>query len=838
MNKKKNNIPVKENELSILLSDEHKNLDPLQFNEQDKLNEIADLESLNDLEEDREGFEEYDPFPIEISPTKLTKMKLPVLLLDEAVAVPYIHQQLPQTVDINENIINSAIKNEEIVVVLYRRNSEATRPDDICSHTGIIGRILKYSKDSTVSEVPIFLFRAGERVKVKGFSKPDSKGNFKASVKLYPIENDLGIEENKAYLEEIKKSFDRLLQLTDRNTPTMASIMQKCSLLESFFYALFSSPVETSMKDEVMSMSSLSTILPAFLMCLVKTEKYHTFRISIQEQVEKEIAENQRENFIREEITFLRDELGESETNDIDEFTKRAKEKNWNEETAKHFKRELQKLQRFPANTPDYSIQYTYLDNLLSLPWNNYAESDFNFENVEKILNRDHYGLQKVKERILEQIAVAKLRKDNRAPILCFVGPPGVGKTSLGKSIAEALGREYARVSFGGMHDEAEIRGHRRTYIGAMPGRLISALMKENTSNPVMLLDEIDKIGKDFKGDPAMALLEVLDPEQNSRFHDNYIDTDYDFSNILFIATANSLETVSAPLLDRLEIISLPGYITAEKVEIAKRHLLPKQLRENGFEENEIDIEKEGLVYLIDYYTREAGVRKLEKTIAKILRKLAVMKVRGEEYPTMINTELIAKLLGKVEFNPDMYDNNDFTGVVTGLAWTSVGGEILFIESSVTPGKGKLTLTGNLGDVMKESATLALQYLRAHSSMLGLNPEVFEKSDFHIHVPEGAIPKDGPSAGITLATSLASALTGRKVRAKLAMTGEITLRGKVLPVGGIKEKIIAAKRAGITEIILSRVNEKDITEIQERYLEGLTFTYVDTIEQVLNSALL
>lgn len=536
----------------------------------------------------------------------------------------------------------------------------------------------------------------------------------------------------------------------------------------------------------------------------------------------------------------IREELGEeNDQSDENELRARAKEKKWSKEAANHFEKELAKLWRFNPNSPEYAIQYSYIDTLLNLPWNSYTNDNFSLEKVEKILDRDHYGLEQVKERIIEQMAVIKLRNDLKAPIICLYGPPGVGKTSLGKSIADALGRKYARVSFGGLHDEAEIRGHRRTYIGAMPGRIISALSKCGSGNPVFVLDEIDKIGKDFKGDPSTALLEVLDPEQNSKFHDNYIDFDYDLSKILFIATANSLSEISRPLLDRMEIIEIGGYIPEEKIEIAKRHLVPKCLKEHGFSENELQFSKDSLNFIITRYTCESGVRQLEKKISKVLRKIARLKASEKEFPKKIDSKIVREYLGKEEVNPDLYENNNFAGVVTGLAWTQVGGEILFIESSLTPGNGeKLTLTGNLGDVMKESATIALQYIKAHAKKIGINPEVFTKTNVHIHVPEGAIPKDGPSAGITMATSLASSFSGRKVRDKLAMTGEITLRGKVLPVGGIKEKILAAKRAGITDIILSSENEKDINEINSRYLKGLDFHYVNTVEEVLDYALL
>ena len=763
---------------------------------------------------------------------------VPVVFLQEAVAVPYICQQLPQTVDINDVAINEAISKHSAVVVVYVKTLPGEVNDPAFAATGIIGRIEKIDTPSQPDSAPTMLFKAGYRVRCKGLKFSTRKGFHTTSVKPIKDKIDLKDTEFAAYLMQIQTCYDEILKFHDQfHMPTLKSVAKEYNGLMTLLYAIFMAPMDPEVKNKALAAEGLREMCEIFLDELMKNLEFQQFRQNILKRTNRNLADNQREAFIHQEMAVLREELGEDEYSDIKELRKRAETKKWNEATLKHFDRELAKLQRYLTNTPDYSLQYSYIDTFLSLPWESYTESEIDFQKIEDILNRDHFGLEKVKERILEQMAVAKLRDDNKAPILCLVGPPGVGKTSLGKSIADAMGRDYARVSFGGMHDEAEIRG-RRTYLGAMAGRIITALIKAGHSNPVMVLDEIDKIGRDFKGDPSTALLEVLDPEQNSHFHDNYIDADYDLSKILFIATANSLETISAPLLDRMEIIAIPGYITAEKVEIGKRHLVPKELRENGFDAEEISFTDDALVYLIDYYTRESGVRKLQKRIAKVLRKLAVKKVRGEEYPRQITPALVKELLGKEEYTPEMYENNDYVGVVTGLAWTSVGGEILFIEASVTEGKGKLTLTGNLGNVMKESATIALQYLRAHASLLGMKAEDFDKRDFHIHVPEGAIPKDGPSAGITMTTALASALSGRKVRSHLAMTGETTLRGKVLPVGGIKEKIIAAKRAGITRIILSRENEKDILEVPARYLEGLEFSYVSSVGEVLDIALI
>ena len=571
---------------------------------------------------------------------------------------------------------------------------------------------------------------------------------------------------------------------------------------------------------------------------LSREEQLVEIKANIQERTREDLSQQQREHFLQQQIRTIQEELG-TDVDDIEELHDRSLKMKWSEEVQKQFDKELRKLERLNPQSPDYSVQYAYLDNMLNLPWDTYTEDNFDLKKVEDKLNADHYGLEKVKDRILEHLSVLKLRGDLKAPILCLYGPPGVGKTSLGKSIADALHREYARISLGGLHDEAEIRGHRRTYIGAMPGRIIAALAKCGSNNPVIVLDEIDKVGQDFKGDPSSALLEVLDPEQNGHFHDNYLDVDYDLSKILFIATANSLATVSRPLLDRMEVIEINGYIPEEKLEIAKRHLIPKELDNNGFKKNEIKFGKATILKMIEDYTRESGVRQLEKKIATVLRRVARHKASGDDYPTSIKPDDLKEYLGAPDYSRDKYEGNEFAGVVTGLAWTAVGGEILFVESSLAHGKGeKLTLTGNLGDVMKESAVIAMQYLRSHCSLLNIDPELFDKYNVHIHVPEGAIPKDGPSAGVTMVTSLASSFTQRRVKDHLAMTGEITLRGKVLPVGGIKEKILAAKRAGIRDIILCKDNRKDIEEINEIYLKGLTFHYVNTIKDVLDIALL
>ena len=569
--------------------------------------------------------------------------------------------------------------------------------------------------------------------------------------------------------------------------------------------------------------------------------QFAALKANIQMRTQEELSKQQREYFLQQEIKNIQEELGDGTQSDLDELRQQAAKKKWNEKVAATFEKELAKLKRMSVQSPEYQMQRDYVDTLLSLPWNETTKDNISLQNAERVLNHDHYGMEKVKERILEHLAVLKTRGDFKSPIICLYGPPGVGKTSLGKSIARAMKRQYVRVSLGGVHDEAEIRGHRRTYVGAMPGRIMKSIQQAKSSNPVFILDEIDKIGQDaMHGDPSSALLEVLDPEQNVAFHDNYLDLDFDLSKVMFIATANNIGTIPAPLLDRMELIEVSGYLTEEKIEIARRHLVPQQLEKLGMEKSGVKFTKQAIEKIVEDYTRESGVRALDKTLNKMLRKVTLRYAREEVLPDhALQPKDVVELLGPEIYSRDKYQGNDYAGVVTGLAWTSVGGEILFIETSLSKGKAqKLTLTGNLGDVMKESAVLALEYLKAHCDMLQIDPRIFDNWNVHIHVPEGAVPKDRPSAGITIATSIASALTQRKVRKNVAMTGEITLRGKVLPVGGIKEKILAAKRAGITDILICHENEKDIRQIPEIYLKGVTFHYVENVSDVLDFALL
>lgn len=601
-------------------------------------------------------------------------------------------------------------------------------------------------------------------------------------------------------------------------------------------------PIPTSDKIELLAFDDIKDRVLALLKILYREVQMQHIKEDIRNKTREDIDEQQKEYFLQQQIKNIKEELGkDNRTPEQDELRKKAKNKKWPEEIAETFNKELDKLEIYNPQSPEYSVQLTYLETLVSLPWGEYTKDGLDMKRAQKILDRHHYGMEKVKERILEYMAVLSLRGDLKSPILCLYGPPGVGKTSLGKSIADAMKRKYVRISLGGLHDESEIRGHRRTYIGAMPGRIIKSIQKVGSDNPVFILDEIDKVSQNnISGDPSSALLEVLDPEQNFAFHDNYLDVDYDLSKVLFIATANDINNIPRPLLDRMELIEVSGYITEEKAEIAKRHLIPKEKENTGLkEEKELSFNKVAIEKIIEQYTRESGVRQLEKQINKALRKIAFRKAMNGEIPfKKITPKEIEDLLGKPPFYRDIYQGNDYAGVVTGLAWTSVGGEILFIETSLSKGKaGKLTLTGNLGDVMKESAVIALEYVKAHVDVLGIDYRIFDNWNIHIHVPEGATPKDGPSAGITIATSIASALTQHKVRKNTAMTGEITLRGKVLPVGGIKEKILAAKRAGITDIIMCKDNKKNIDEISPEYLRGVQFHYVENVQDVWNFAL-
>lgn len=726
------------------------------------------------------------------------------------------------------------------VGLVCQKDAESEEPEMRDMFTmGVIGRIIRVIELPDDKNVTV-IFQGKKRFELKEITQtePYLKGRYEIKDTVPIQKNDT---EYKALLDSIR---DLMLQMLRMYGEPPKEFVQRLrsdstsSLLVN--YCCANLPVSGAEKQALLEIDDEKEKAYRLLVILNRETQMMEMKLNIQLKTREELNQQQKEYFLQQQLKTIQDELGGNpQQADIEEFKQRAAKKKWGKDIAKTFEKEITKLERLHPQSPDYSTQYTYIETLLDLPWGEYTKDNFNLKNAQRVLDQDHFGLEKVKERIIEHLAVLKLKGDLKSPIVCLYGPPGVGKTSLGKSIAKALNRNYVRVSFGGLHDESEIRGHRRTYIGAMPGRIIQNILKAGSSNPVFVLDEIDKIGNDFKGDPASALLEVLDPEQNFAFHDNYLNVDYDLSKVMFIATANNLSTISQPLLDRMELIDVSGYIIEEKVEIAKRHLLPKQLENHGLAKDVISIPKKTIEKIVENYTRESGVRELDKKIAKLMRKVARKVAGEEEYKKTIDPEDLHEYLGAVEYTKDQYQGNDYAGVVTGLAWTSVGGEILFIETSLSKGKGgKLTLTGNLGDVMKESAMLALEYLHSHSDILNIDERVFDNWTIHLHVPEGAIPKDGPSAGITMVTAIASALTQRKVRANLAMTGEITLRGKVLPVGGIREKILAAKRAGIKDIILCKENKKDIDEIKPLYLKGLTFHYVEDIKEVLDIALL
>ena len=647
-------------------------------------------------------------------------------------------------------------------------------------------------------------------------------------------------KEFNAILESIRDAMLHMLHLLGEPPKELMHTIRSESFSEMLLsYCGTNLPIDSREKQELLSINDEKEHAYRMLMILNRESQMLELKMNIQMKTREDLNQQQKEYFLQQQIKTIQEELGGSTQQiEINEFRAKAKKKKWSAEVAETFEKEVTKLERLNPQAPDYSVQFGYLQTILDLPWGEYTKDNFNLKNAQKILDRDHFGMEKVKERIIEHLAVLKLKGDLKSPILCLYGPPGVGKTSLGKSVAEALNRKYVRISLGGLHDEAEIRGHRRTYIGAIPGRVIQSVQKAGSSNPVFVLDEVDKIGSNFRGDPSSALLEVLDPEQNSSFYDNYLSIGYDLSKVLFIATANNLNAIPQPLLDRMELINVGGYITEEKVEIAHRHLLPKELANHGIPKDAFTIPKPTLQRIVENYTRESGVRDLNKKIAKIMRRVARRVAAEEDYPKSLKVGDLKEYLGPEEHTKERYQGNEYAGVVTGLAWTAVGGEILFVESSLSRGKGsKLTLTGNLGEVMKESAMLALEYIQSHTEELDINPEIFEHWNTHIHVPEGAIPKDGPSAGITMITSLASIYTQRKVRANLAMTGEITLRGKVLPVGGIREKILAAKRAGIKDIILCKENKKDVEEVKPEYLKGLVFHYVEDVKEVLDLAL-
>ena len=780
-----------------------------------------------DVDEDfTEGIEKVgDTIPI---------LPLRNMVLFPGVALPVIIGR-PKSM----RLIKEAVHKKSLIGVVCQKEMDTEDPvlEDLYT-TGVIAdivRVLEMPDGSTT-----VILQGKKRFELNELTETDPYLSGKITV-LEDTKPDKTDREFEALISTIKDlTFKMLGAVAEPPRDLIFSIKNNKNVLYVVNFSCSNIPSGSAEKQQLLLIGDLKERAYRLLFILNREYQLVELKASIQMKTHEDINQQQKEYFLQQQIKTIQEELGGNINElEIKELREKASRKKWPAEVAQVFEKELRKLERLHPQSPDYSVQTQYVQNIVNLPWNEYSKDNFNLSHAQKVLDRDHYGLEKVKERIIEHLAVLKLKGDMKSPIICLYGPPGVGKTSLGRSIAEALRRKYVRVSLGGLHDEAEIRGHRRTYIGAMCGRIIQNIQKAGTSNPVFILDEIDKITNDFKGDPASALLEVLDPEQNNAFHDNYLDIDYDLSKVMFIATANNLNTISQPLLDRMELIEVSGYIMEEKVEIAAKHLVPKQMDVHGLKKGSVKFPKKTLQVIVEAYTRESGVRELDKKIAKIMRKLARKVASDEPIPTSIKPEDLYEYLGAVEYSRDKYQGNDYAGVVTGLAWTAVGGEILFVESSLSKGKGsKLTLTGNLGDVMKESAMLALEYIHAHAAQFNINEELFENWNVHVHVPEGAIPKDGPSAGITMVTSLVSAFTQRKVKKNLAMTGEITLRGKVLPVGGIKEKILAAKRAGIKELILCKENEKDINEIKPEYLKGLVFHYVSDIQQVVDLALL
>ncbi|MEZ4721820.1 MAG: endopeptidase La [Flavobacteriales bacterium] len=762
---------------------------------------------------------------------------LPILPVRNTVLFPGV--VIPITVgrDKSINLVKEAYKGDRIIGVVAQQHQqeEEPTPEDMF-RVGTVARIIKMLKMPDGSST--IIIQGTRRIKVLDYVQEEPY--FKARVEAYAIDDSNSKKKNfKAMVASIK---DLALQIINEspNIPTEATIaiknIESASFLINFISSNMQSPVKE--KQALLEIESIEERADKLLTHLTKELQMLEIKNDIQSKVRSDIDRQQREYFLSQQMKTIQEELGGNPMEqEIQELRDRAKKKKWNDKIAKAFHKELAKLERMNPSGMEYSVQLNYLDTLLDLPWNEYTKDKFDLKRAQRILDRDHYGLTKIKDRIIEHLAVLKLKGDMRSPILCFDGPPGVGKTSLGKSIAEALGRKYVRMSLGGLRDEAEIRGHRKTYIGAMPGRVIQNLKKIGSANPVFVLDELDKVGRDGHGDPSSALLEVLDPEQNESFYDNFLEQEFDLSKTLFIATTNNIGAVHPALRDRLEIIRLSGYTVEEKINIAIKHLVPKQLKEHGMKGGEVKLNKKVLQFVIEAYTRESGVRQLEKRIAGIIRNKARQFATDEkEYDSEVTVDQLESILGPGHPR-ETESKHEVPGVANGLAWTAVGGEVLHIETSITKGKGKLTLTGNLGDVMKESAVIALEYLKAHAELLDMDQEVFNNYNVHIHVPEGATPKDGPSAGITILSALASVFTQRKFKNKVAMTGEITLRGKVLPVGGIKEKILAAKRAGLTEIILSDQNEKDIKDIEEHYLKGVKFHYVSRMIDVIDLAL-
>ncbi|WP_264521789.1 endopeptidase La [Flavobacterium sp. N1994] len=762
---------------------------------------------------------------------------LPILPLRNTVLFPGVVIPISAGRDKSIKLINDANAGNKIIGVVAQKNEEDEDPTKNDIYTvGTVAQILRVLKMPDGNITVILQGKKRFEIDTVTSEKPYLKANIKEVEEKRPGKHDT---EFQAIVDSIRELAIEIIKESP-NIPTEATFAIKNIESQSFLINFVSSNMNLTVKEkqDLLAINALKErALETLRFMNVELQKLE-LKNDIQSKVRFDLDQQQREYFLHQQMKTIQEELGGvSNEQEIEDMRLKAKTKTWDEKTAKHFDKEIAKMQRMNPQAPDFGIQRNYLELFLELPWNHYSKDNFDLKRAQKIIDRDHFGLEDVKKRIIEHLAVLKLRNDMKSPIICLTGPPGVGKTSIGKSIAEALGREYVRISLGGLRDEAEIRGHRKTYIGAMPGRIIQSLKKAGTSNPVFVLDEIDKLSNSHQGDPSSALLEVLDPEQNSEFYDNFLEMGYDLSKVMFIATSNNMASIQPALKDRMEVIKMTGYTIEEKIEIARQHLFPKQLKEHGLATKDLSIGKKQLEKIVEGYTRESGVRSLEQKLAQVIRNAAKSVAMEEDYNKKVTDEDIVKILGAPKLERDKSESNDVAGVVTGLAWTSVGGDILFIESLISLGKGNLTLTGNLGTVMKESATIALEYIKSNAEIFGLDPEMISKYNIHLHVPEGATPKDGPSAGIAMLTSLVSLLTQRKVKKNLAMTGEITLRGKVLPVGGIKEKILAAKRANIKEIILCHENKSDIDEIKPEYIEGLTFHYVKEMSEVIEAAL-
>jgi ATP-dependent Lon protease len=764
--------------------------------------------------------------------------ELSILPIKNTVLFPGV--VIPITVGRQKSIklVKKAYQGNRIIGVIAQKNSQAEEPtiEDLY-RTGTVARIIKMlvlpDGNTTI------IIQGKNRFTIREFVQEDPYLTAKIDLLTEPMLN-VNSKEAKALVQSLKDSALKILKLNPEIPQEAQIALDNIASMSFLIHFLASNlSVDVSDKQKILETQNLNDRGTLLLQYMLRDIQMLEIKNEIQKKVHTDIDQQQRDYFLRQQIKVLQDELGyDGPDKEVEKLRKKAEGKKWPKAVSDHFNKEVDKLLRINPMAAEYPVAMNYVEFMLELPWAEYTVDDFDLKRAKKILDHDHFGLEKVKTRILEYLAVLKLKQDMKGPILCLYGPPGVGKTSLGRSIAKALQRKYIRMSLGGVHDEAEIRGHRKTYVGAMPGKILQHIKKSQSSNPVFILDEIDKVKADFRGDPASALLEVLDPEQNNTFGDNYLEVDYDLSKVLFIATANALDTIHPALRDRMEIIEITGYTQEEKVEIAVKHLIPKQLKEHGLKTSHVKFTRQAVAKIINSYTRESGVRNLERKIGTLVRNVAKSVAMEEEFDQQITEETVRKILGVEIHDEELYQDNEIAGVVTGLAWTQVGGEILFVESSLSKGKGALTISGQLGEVMKESAMAALSYLKFNADALNIDHRIFQQYDLHIHVPAGAVPKDGPSAGITMFTSLASIYTQRKVKSKLAMTGEITLRGKVLPVGGIKEKILAAKRSGIREIVLSAKNRRDIEEIEKNYLKGLTFYYVDTVDDVLKVALL